>query len=61
MAIAEEIAVPLRSLAEVTWPAKQLYAIISGGDLYSYWKHIRHWFSFGERIINQVPCHECML
>jgi hypothetical protein len=33
MAIAEEIAAPLRSLAEVTWTAKQLYAIISGGDL----------------------------
>ncbi|KAA8549603.1 hypothetical protein F0562_001379 [Nyssa sinensis] len=31
--IAEEIAIPLRSLAEVTWTAKQLYAIISGEDL----------------------------
>ncbi|XP_043811300.1 putative E3 ubiquitin-protein ligase LIN-1 isoform X4 [Manihot esculenta] len=30
MTIAEEIAVPLGSLVEVTWTAKQLYAIISG-------------------------------
>ncbi|GMP91982.1 hypothetical protein CsSME_00042416 [Camellia sinensis var. sinensis] len=32
MTIAEELAVPLRSLAEVTWTAKELYATISGGD-----------------------------
>ncbi|KAF2286225.1 hypothetical protein GH714_011906 [Hevea brasiliensis] len=30
MTIAEEIAVPLQSLVESTWTAKQLYAIISG-------------------------------
>ncbi|KAM4084493.1 hypothetical protein ACB094_08G136400 [Castanea mollissima] len=33
MTIADEIAAPLRSLAEVTWTAKQLYANISGEDL----------------------------
>ncbi|KAA8528137.1 hypothetical protein F0562_035612 [Nyssa sinensis] len=33
MTIAEEIAIPLRNLAEVTWMAKQLYAIISREDL----------------------------
>ncbi|XP_062171926.1 putative E3 ubiquitin-protein ligase LIN isoform X2 [Alnus glutinosa] len=33
MAMAKEIAAPLRSLAGVTWTAKQLYAIVSGGDL----------------------------
>ncbi|XP_061981236.1 putative E3 ubiquitin-protein ligase LIN-1 [Populus nigra] len=32
MIIAEEIAVPLQSLAEVTWTAKELHAIISGED-----------------------------
>lgn len=33
MTIADEIAAPLRSLSEVTWTAKQLYANISGEDL----------------------------
>lgn len=32
MIIAEEISVPLQSLAEVTWTAKELHAIISGED-----------------------------
>ncbi|KAH7849018.1 hypothetical protein Vadar_011809 [Vaccinium darrowii] len=32
MAIAEELAEPLRSLAEVTWTAGELYALISGED-----------------------------
>ncbi|XP_040991013.1 putative E3 ubiquitin-protein ligase LIN [Juglans microcarpa x Juglans regia] len=32
MAIAEEIAASLESLTKVTWTAKQLYAIVSGGD-----------------------------
>ncbi|PSR86869.1 E3 ubiquitin-protein like [Actinidia chinensis var. chinensis] len=32
MSISEELAVPLRSLAEVTWTAKELYAIVSGED-----------------------------
>lgn len=32
MTIAEEIIVPLQSLAEETWTAKQLYAIISRED-----------------------------
>ncbi|XVF69739.1 hypothetical protein PTKIN_Ptkin11bG0106000 [Pterospermum kingtungense] len=33
MTIAEEIAIPLKSIADVTWTAKELYAIISGIDL----------------------------
>lgn len=42
MTIAEEIAAPLESLAEVTWTAKQLYAIIAGGRLQSNRKHIKN-------------------
>ncbi|XP_052488925.1 putative E3 ubiquitin-protein ligase LIN-1 isoform X3 [Gossypium raimondii] len=33
MAIAEEMLVPLRSLADITWTAKELHGIISGADL----------------------------
>ncbi|EOY32442.1 hypothetical protein QUC31_019409 [Theobroma cacao] len=33
MTIIEEIAIPLRSLADVTWTAKQLYGITCGTDL----------------------------
>lgn len=32
MTVAEDIAAPLRSLAEVTWTTKQLYAVVSRGD-----------------------------
>ncbi|KAK2977671.1 hypothetical protein RJ640_015668 [Escallonia rubra] len=35
MTITEEIAVPLRSLAEVTWTAKELYALLCEEDLCS--------------------------
>ncbi|PPD89145.1 hypothetical protein GOBAR_DD13918 [Gossypium barbadense] len=33
MTIAEEMVVPLRSLADITWTAKELHGIISGADL----------------------------
>lgn len=40
MECTEDISIPLQNLAEVTWSAKVLYAIISGENLKTSMKHM---------------------